>query len=87
MDEMIVFTDDEGNEIEFGIIAETKINSVNYIPVADANEDDEAEAFILKDVSDDEDEEAVYEMVSDEQEVSYIGKVFSEQLEDVEVEY
>ena len=82
---MITFTDENGKEIEFDIIDETRINGVNYILVADKIEDEEADAYILKDVSNDEDEDAVYEMVVDESEIDYIGKVFSESLEDVEI--
>ena len=81
---MITFTDENGNEIEFEIIDETRINGVNYILVTDKVEDEEADAYILKDVSSDEDEDAVYEMVEEESEIDYIGKVFSELLEDVE---
>ena len=81
---MITFTDENGNEIEFEIIDETRINGVNYILVTDKVEDEEADAYILKDVSNDEDEDAVYEMVEEESEIDYIGKVFSELLEDVE---
>lgn len=81
---MITFTDENGNEIEFEIIDETRINGVNYILVTDKVEDEEADAYILKDVSSDEDEDAVYEMVEEESEIDYIGKIFAESLEDVE---
>ena len=82
---MIVFTDENGNEIEFEIIEETRINGVNYILVTDDVENEEADAYILKDVSSDEDEDAVYEMVEEESEIDYIGKVFAETMEDVEI--
>lgn len=82
---MITFTDENGNQVEFDIIEETRINGVNYILVTDKVEDEEAEAYILKDVSSDEDEDAVYEMVEDESETDYIGKVFAESMEDVEI--
>ena len=39
----------------------------------------------MKDISNDEDEEAVYEIVDDESEVDYIGRVFSELLEDIDI--
>ena len=64
MEEKIIFLDDDGNEIEMAVIEETRINNVNYILVTDdENDEEEATAYILKDVSNDEDEEAVYEMV------------------------
>lgn len=86
MEEKIVFIDDEDKEIEMFVIEETRINNVNYILVTDDDgEDEEAEAYILKDISDEGDEEAVYEIVDDESEIDYIGKIFSELLEDIDV--
>ena len=79
-------TDEDGNEIEMYVIEETRINNVNYLLVTDDEGDsEEAEAYILKDISNDEDEEAVYEIVDDESEVDYIGRVFSELLEDIDI--
>lgn len=86
MDEMICFVDEDGKEVEMFVIEETRINNVNYILVtADDGEDEEAEAYILKDISDDEEEEAVYEIVDDASEIDYIGKIFAELLEDIDV--
>ena len=86
MEEKIVLTDDEGNEVEMYVVEETRINNVNYLLVTDDEGDsEEAEAYILKDISNDEDEEAVYEIVDDESEVDYIGRVFSELLEDIDI--
>ena len=86
MEEKIIFVDEDGNEIEMYVIEETRINNVNYILVTDDEGDsEEAEAYILKDISNDEDEEAVYEIVDDESEVDYIGRVFSELLEDIDI--
>ena len=86
MEEKIIFVDEDGNEIEMYVIEETRINNVNYLIVTDDEGDsEEAEAYILKDISNDEDEEAVYEIVDDESEVDYIGRVFSELLEDIDI--
>ena len=64
MEEKIVLTDDEGNEVEMYVVEETRINNVNYLLVTeDEGDEEEAEAYILKDISKEEDEEAVYEMV------------------------
>ncbi len=86
MDEKIIFIDDEGKEVEMFVIEETRINNVNYLLVTDDAESEEAEAYILKDVSEEQDQEAVYEIVSDESEIDYIGKIFSELLEDIDIE-
>ena len=86
MEEKIIYVDEDGNEIEMYVIEETRINNVNYLLVTDDEGDsEEAEAYILKDISNDEDEEAVYEIVDDESEVDYIGRVFSELLEDIDI--
>lgn len=86
MEEKIIFVDDNGENIEMYVVEETRINNVNYILVTDDNESDEAEAYILKDVSNDGDEEAIYEMVEDDSEIDYIGKIFAELLEDIDIE-
>lgn len=85
MEEKIIFIDDDGNKVEMFIVEETRINNVNYILVTDEVEDDEATAYILKDVSNDEDEEAIYEMVDEDSEIEYIGKIFSELLDEVDI--
>ena len=86
MEEKIIFVDEDGNEIEMYVIEETRINNVNYLLVTDDEGDsEEAEAYILKDISNDEDEEAVYEIVDDESEVDYIGRVFTELLQDIDI--
>jgi hypothetical protein len=85
MEEKIIFVDEDDNEVEMFVIEETRINNVNYILVTDDDESDEATAYILKDISGDEDEEAVYETVNEDAELEYIGKIFSELLEDVDI--
>lgn len=75
--------DDE--TVEFYIIEETKINNINYILVTEQEEGD-AEAFILKDMSETEDEEAIYEIVEDDEELGYVSNIFSEILDDIDLE-
>ena len=86
MEEKIVLTDDEGNEVEMYVVEETRINNVNYILVTEEGYEEEEIAHILKDVSDENDEEAIYEMVEDDSELDYIGRIFSELLEDIDIE-
>lgn len=86
MEEKIIFIDEDGNEVEMYVVEETRINNVNYLLVTeDEGDEEEAEAYILKDISKEEDEEAVYEMVVEDSEIDYIGKVFSELLEDIDI--
>ena len=80
MEEKIVLTDDEGNEVEMYVVEETRINNVNYILVTEEGDEEEEIAHILND------EEAIYEMVEDDSELDYIGRIFSELLEDIDIE-
>jgi len=75
--------DDEA--VDFFVIEETKINGIDYILVTEVEEGD-ADAFILKDLSDVEDEEAIYEMVEEEEELEYVSNIFSEILDDIEIQ-
>ena len=82
MDGKIIFKNEQGENEEFTVLLETKVNNIKYMLV---EKEDEEIAYIFKDTSDDSSEEAVYEVVLDEDEVGYIGKIFSELLEDVDL--
>lgn len=83
----IVFLGDDGEEIVFSVIEQTKVNGCNYLLVTDGNEDDEeADAYILKDVAGEAEAESIYEMVEDDNELEAIGRVFSELIDDFDIE-
>lgn len=85
MEETVIFTDEQtGEEIEFYVVEEVRINNINYILVTDS-EDDEATAYILKEISASDDGESFLQMVSDDDELDYIGKVFEQVLDDVDI--
>lgn len=87
MSEKISFTVSEtGEEIQFFIIEETRVNNTNYLLVTESEEDDEAEAYILKDISGEESEDAIYEIVEDDDELAAVSKIFSELLDDIDIE-
>lgn len=89
MSEKIKFVDDvTGEEIEFHVVEQTRVNNINYLLVTeeDEGEDEEATAYILKDLSLPEDKDARYEIVEEDEEIDYISKIFSELLEDVDIE-
>ncbi len=74
-------------ETEFYVLEETRIGGKNYLLVTEDGEDEEeAEALILKDLSDESDPEALYEIVEDEEELRALSKVFMEMMEDIEIE-
>lgn len=85
MAETVFFYDEETDEnIQFYVVEEVRINNVNYVLVTDS-EEDEATAYILKEVSVDENGDSVYEMVSEDDELEYIGRVFDQVLDDIDI--
>ena len=83
--EKVAFTFDNDEMVEFFVLEETKINGYKYILVTES-EDDEAEAYILKDLAAEEDAESVDEIVEDENELEMVSALFAELLEDVDIE-
>ena len=83
--EKIRFQAPDGTVEDFYIEEQTRIGGVAYLLVSDSM-DDEANAYILKDVSEDTDSEAFYEMVEDENELQAVYKVFEQMLDDVDLE-
>ena len=83
--EKIAFTLDNDELVEFFVLEETKINGVKYILVTES-EEDEADAYILKDLSAENEAESIYEIVEDENELEMVSALFAELLEDVDIE-
>ena len=75
----------EEETVGFFVLEETRIGGTSYLLVTET-EDDEADAYILKDLSKDGDEEAQYIFVEDSDELEAVSKIFAELLEDVEIE-
>lgn len=83
--EKIIFTGD-GENIEFYVLEETRINGVNYILVTESDDEEaDVDCYILKDVSKDGDAEAVYEWVEDDAELEAVMGIFEELLEDTDI--
>ena len=83
--EEIKFTTEDGEEVAFYVLEQTRLGGVDYILVSTTDEEEEAEALILKDVSKDTDEEAIYDIVEDDQELELVAGIFQELLDDVEL--
>ena len=81
--EKIRFETEDGT-VEFYVEEQTKIRGISYLLVSDSMED-EANAYVLKDVSDAEGSEDCYEMVEDETELQAVFKVFEQMLDDVDL--
>jgi uncharacterized protein YrzB (UPF0473 family) len=82
----ITLTTEEGDCVDFYVLEETRISNMNYLLVTDAaDEDEEGECYILKDLSKLEESEALYEFVEDDNEIDYLFKIFSELLDGADV--
>ena len=79
--EKIRFQSPDGTVEDFYIEEQTRIGGVAYLLVSDSM-DDEANAYILKDISEKDSQEACYEMVEDEDELEAVFKVFEQMLDD-----
>lgn len=85
--ERIEFEDEGGEKVLFDVIEQTMLAGVNYLLVTDGEEENEEEAaaYIMREIKD-EDEHKTYEMVEDDAQLEALSKVFSELLEDVDIE-
>ena len=86
--EKLTFVTEDQESVDFYIIEETRVNGINYLLVTESEdeEDEEAEAYILKDTSKAEDTDAVYEFVESEEELDAVSRIFAELLEDMDLE-
>ena len=83
----ITLVTDDGGAVDFYVLEETRINGMSYLLVTDAADDDEeGECYILKDLSESDDADALYEFVEDDNEIDHLFKIFSELLEDADVD-
>ncbi len=82
----IIFTSEDGEEVVFQVLEQTRLGGVDYLLVSvPGEEDEEDEALILKDISKDTDEEAVYDIVEDDRELQSVAAIFKELLDDIEL--
>lgn len=83
--EKISFAGNNGDSIEFFVLEKTTLGGVDYMLVTES-EDEDADAYVLKDVSKTEDAEGIYEIVDDEKELQAIGQVFQNLLDDIDIQ-
>lgn len=80
----ISFFTDDGEEVIFEVIEETKLAGVSYLLVSPS--DTEGEVLILKDVTEDKDsDEVVYEIIEEESEAKLLIDIFKEMIDDIEI--
>ncbi len=81
----INLVDEDGVEVEFSVIEQTRINNTDYLLVTDSQDDEEeVNAFIVKDLSGPEDDDAVYVFVEDDNEFDSVAKIFDELVGDLD---
>ncbi|HBI62124.1 MAG TPA: DUF1292 domain-containing protein [Lachnospiraceae bacterium] len=80
----IEFETEDGKKVPFYVIEETMLAGVSYLLVTDS-EEEEAEAYIMREMTD-QDGQGIYEIVEDDSELEAVSKIFSELLEDIELE-
>ncbi len=83
--EQIYFKDpDTGEETPFVILEQTCIAGITYLLVAEDEEED-SYGYILREIDTDEDD-VIYEVVDDDEELRAISKVFTELMDDIELD-
>lgn len=85
MEKLVFKSMPDGEETEFIVIADTRINATNYLLVAE-DDSEEALSYILKDVSSETDLESEYVMLEDDDEFDAVAGVFKELIEDYDIE-
>ncbi|MBB2182503.1 DUF1292 domain-containing protein [Lachnospiraceae bacterium MD1] len=79
----ITFITEEGEEVLFRVLEQTRLGGIDYLLVSTEVED---EALILKDISQATDEEAIYNIVDDDKELELVAGIFNELLDDIELD-
>lgn len=82
----ITMVTEDGDEVVFSVLEETRIHRKDYLLVTDAPEDEDGECYILKDVSGEQEPDAVYEFVEDDRELDSVMGIFEALLSDADVE-
>ena len=77
----IIFTSDEGEKLEFYIIEEAKLNGTNYLLVSETDGDEDAMAYIMKQIAAEGTGELTYEFVEDEKEINAVAGLLEELLD------
>lgn len=85
MEDEIRLIGEDGEELILYAVEKTKIAGVHYLLAAESKAGD-SDVYILRDISSAEAAEAVYEIVEDENEQSYLIKIFSELLDEIDIE-
>jgi len=88
----ILFTDEDGEEVYMSVITQTEFNGYSYLLVTEAEDEDlseeeETEAYIMKEIPGEDDETSTYQIVDDEDELAAVSQIMEELLDDIDIEY
>ena len=83
MEKISFIPEAEEEAVEFFVLEQTRIAGKTYLLVADEEEGD-AQALILRDMSEEENPDSLYEIVTEEDELSAVSEVFADMLGDVD---
>lgn len=83
--EKILFETEDVDKQEFFVEEETRVGGVDYLLVTDSD-GEEANAYIMKDLSEDGEAEARYVMVEDDVEYEAVARIFEQMMDDVSFE-
>ena len=78
----IEFETEDGEKKALFVLEETRLSGVSYLLAADSDED-EANAYILKDLSEDGESTARYVIVEDDVEFDAVAGIFAQMMEDI----
>ena len=81
MDNKIMFTTDNGENVEFSVIEEARLSGETYLLVTADEKDDDEVAYVLKELKSEDKTEASYEMVQDDDELAAVTQLFNEVLD------
>lgn len=82
----ILFETEDGDKVEFSVLEQTTLGGINYLLVAD-DEDEDGTFLVLKENNDiSSGEIATFDIVEDEKELEAVVKIFDELLEDLDLE-
>ena len=81
----VSFLSEDGENIKFSVLEETKIDGIIYILVTDSFEGEDGECYIMKDISNGDSEDANYIFVEDENELDSVFEIFEKMMDDIDI--
>ena len=82
----ITLLGEDGENIVFYVLEQTRQNGISYLLVTDTAEED-GECWILKDAALPDSPESVYEFVEDDAELNDMFRIFGELMSDAEIDF